>query len=245
MDELRAKNPNVILLAEVRQRDAHLHTQYPEDWPYWVRGENGNLVESSGYAGIYLIDTTDPKVQDIIVQQAVAIAKCGLYDGIFFDWLLEDGGSLRDFSVHPAPFLRPPEAEREARLAILQRIRQAVPDDFLILCNQTRTKLKLSAPYVNGAFMETFQDYEGGYTYSGLAEIESTLLWSENNLREPQINCLEGWGIPTEPPDSPINQRWMRVFTTMSLTLSDGFILYNDGRKIYGEYDHQHWWYDF
>ena len=69
----------------------------------------------------------------------------------------------------------------------------------------------------------------GGYSHDGLKEIESTLSWLEENLRSPQINCLEGWGIPAEPPDSPENQRWMRVITTLSLTHSDGYVMYNTG----------------
>ena len=92
---------------------------------------------------------------------------------------------------------------------------------------------------INGSFMETGRDYEGGYTLEGLKYIENTLLWLEQNTREPRINCLEGWGVPTEPPDSPTNKRWMRVFTTMSLTLSDGYVLYGM------EDSHRHIWYDF
>ena len=64
--------------------------------------------------------------------------------------------------------------------------------------------------------METLRDYDGGYRHDGLIEIESTLLWAEEHLQAPQINCLEGWGVPTQSPDSPTNRRWMRVFTTMS-----------------------------
>ena len=65
--------------------------------------------------------------------------------------------------------------------------------------------------------METNRDNDSGYTYKSLFDIESTLLWSrEENLREPQINGLEGWGIESEPLDSPRNKKWMRVFTTMS-----------------------------
>ena len=65
---------------------------------------------------------------------------------------------------------------------------------------------------------------------------------SEQNLRAPRINCLEGWGIPTEAPDSPDNRRRMRVFTTMSLTHSDGYVVYNTGG---GEAGHGHFWYPF
>lgn len=42
-----------------------------------------------------------------------------------------------------------------------------------------------------------------------------------------------------EPPDSPDNRRWMRVFTTMSLTLSNGYAMYNTGSN------HEHLWYPF
>ena len=100
-----------------------------------------------------------------------------------------------------------------------------------------------------------FGDNPGGYTHGGLAEIESTLTWSEENFRHPQINCLEGEGIPTEPPDSPNNRRWMRVFTTMSLTHSDGYVMYNTGTGALPNPDpdaiypwgpeHEHFWYPF
>ena len=87
--------------------------------------------------------------------------------------------------------------------------------------------------------METLRDNEGGYTLEGLKEIEDTLIWSEENLREPQINCLLGFDMPTEPLDSSNNSRWMRVFTTMSLTLSNGYVLYGK------ETSHRRIWYDF
>ena len=244
-DALLALNPNMIFLAAIRHRDAQVDNHYPEDWPYWLRDDEGNPIRHHFHPNVYLMDITLLEVQDIIVEQAISVDKCGLFDGIFFDQWSEDGGSLRDFSVDPAPLLRPPEAERGAQLAILQRIRANVPNDFLILCNRRRAKLRLSAPYVNGAFMETFQDYPGGYTYDGLIEIESTLLWSENNLQEPQINFLEGWGIASEPPDSPANKRWMRVFTTMSLTHSDGYVLYNVGERRAPGLEHAHYWYNF
>lgn len=245
--EQLARNPNMIVLASIRQRDSALNHPYPDDWAYWLRDENGNRVANHESSTTFLIDTTHPAVQDAIVEQAIAAAQCGLYDGIFFDWWHEEGRSLGDYSQRPIKLYRTPEAEREARLSILRRIRQAVPDDFLILCNRNRRKSPISAPYINGAFMETFQDYEGGYTYGGLIEIENALIWNETNLREPQINCLEGWGIAAEPPDSPANKRWMRVFTTMSLTLSDGYVLYNDSLQIReGKgIEHEHWWYDF
>ena len=236
-DELLARNPNMLFLVEIRQRSAHVPGQYPDDWFGWLRDENRNPVQVS--EGTYLIDFRLPEVQDIIVEQAIAVSKCGLYDGIMFDWWSEGGGTL--YSGDPPIFYSTEAEEREARIAILQRIRQAVPDDFLILCNNNRRKLPLSAPYINGNFMETFY-FRAGYTLDDIIEIETNLIWLEENLREPQINCLKGQGIPTESPDSPNNRQWMRLFTTMSLTLSDGYALYVTGIR---KQHLIHFWYPF
>ena len=130
--------------------------------------------------------------------------------------------------------------EENISLSIAQRIREAVPEDFLILVNSNWDKIPLAAPYINGGFMETFRDGYEVYQNKTLAEIEDALLWFEENVREPRINCLRGEGIPTEPPDSPTNLRFMRLFTTMSLTLSDGYALYTTG-----VYYQQHFWYPF
>ena len=244
-EELLAKNPNMLFLGEIRQRDT---SHYPEDWHGWLRDESDNRVqdwhESSGreQPDNYLIDFRLPEVQDIIVEQAISVSKCGLYDGIFFDWWSENGGTLTNYQHPNGPkHYSTPEEERQARLTILQRIRANVPHDFLILCNSNRRKLPLSAPYINGNFMETFHR-EGYYTRDDIIEIETNLIWLEKHLRGPQINCLRGQGIPTEPPDSPNNRRWMRVFTTMSLTLSDGYALYVTG--IHEQYQ-SHIWYPF
>ena len=228
-------NPNMVFLAELRMRDAFPNEYYHEDYPYWLRDEAGDRVE--GWPGTFLLDFTHPGQQEIIVQQALAVAQCGLYDGIFLDWWNEDYPVLSDDWSKSG--YRGNEAEQRARDTIIQRIRAGVGDDFLIIVNANRRKIPRTAPYINGTFMETLRDHDRGYTHDGLAEIESTLLWAEENLREPRVNCLEGWGIKGEPSDSPSNRKWMRVFTAMSLTHSDGYVLYNDGIQ------HEHYWYDF
>ena len=183
-----------------------------------------------------ITDFTQPGMQDIIVQQAIAVAQCGLFDGIYFDWFHEH------LDVLPSYYSL--EEEIRAKDNIFKRIRAAVPDNLLVLIGTNRAKIPRKAWGTNGTFMETLRDNQWNsdpepYTHDGLKQIEDTLLWAEENFREPQINCVEGWGIPTEPPDSPNNKRWMRLFTTMSLTLSDGYVLY-------GMWDsHQHIWYDF
>ena len=228
-------NPNMVFLAELRMRDAFPNKYYHEDYPYWLRNEAGDRVE--GWPGTFLLDFTHPGQQDIIVQQALAVAQCGLYDGIFLDWWDEGQPVLRGNWSKGG--YRENETEQRARDTIIQRIRAGVGNDFLIIVNANRRKIPRTGPYINGTFMETLRDHDGGYTHDGLADIESTLLWAEENLREPRVNCLEGWGIKDEPPDSPANLRFMRIFTTMSLTHSNGYVLYNDGIQ------HNHYWYDF
>ncbi len=237
-DSLFSLNPNMIFLAEVRVRDVGIG-YYPEDFPYWLRDENGNPVKSPS-GNVVLTDFTQPGMQDIVVGYAVAVAECGLFDGIFFDWFAEWGTVLHGYYSY--------EEEQRAKDKILQRIRAQVRDDFLIIINTNRTKIPRRAWGINGTFMETLRDNQwdlsiaDSYTHTSLIEIEDTLLWVEEHLREPQVNCLEGWGIPTEPPDSPNNRRWMRVFTTMSLIHSNGYVLYNNGTV---NPEHRHIWYDF
>ncbi len=232
---LRNQNPNMIFLVGLPYYGADPY-MYPEDWPYWLRDASGNRINDPGYAEL-LIDFTHPEVQDLAVEQAIAVTECGLYDGIVLDWWNERISILHDRTGLDIDAT----TEINAKLSILKRIREAVGDEFFILVNTTRWKVPRSAPYANGSFMETEWDPNiGFYTRERLIQIEDTLLWSEENFRGPQINCLSGKGIGTEKPDSATNRRWMRVFTTMSLTHSDGYVLYNDGIK-----NHQHYWYDF
>ena len=263
-DALLEMNPNMIFILQQPMRDADPDSPfykavYDDDFP-WIRDTAGNRVPGGGdeYTSS-LIDFTHPDVQDIMVQQAIAVARCGLYDGIFLDYWREDWNVLDGYRTY--------EEEQRARNTIIQRIRVAVGNDFLIVVNPNRNKLTRAAPYINGLFMETVRDHDGGYTRAGLIEIESTLFWAEENLRSPQINSLEGWGVETEPPDSSTNLRWMRVFTTMGLTHSDGYVLYITGirhpihehnwnvfeithkeehdRGIEHNHHHDHYWYDF
>ena len=232
-DTLLSLNPSMIFIRGIFMRDG-LPNRFPEDWPYWIRDVAGNRVSSADDYSGYLVDFTHPEVQDMIVQQAVAVSKCGLYDGIFLDWWAEDWNVLKGYRTY--------DEEQRARDAIIQRVREVAGDDFLIIVNSNRRKPLRAGPHINGLFMETLRDHESGYTHDGLIEIESTLLWAEENLREPQINGLEGWGIEAESPDSPTNRRWMRVFTTMGLTHSDGYVLYITGIR---SPDHVHDWSTF
>ena len=232
-DALLAFNPNAVLLVPVIYYSGLSAHGYPEDGvlqDLWLRDKNGNrIVDNWGDA---LLDFTLPETQKWAIDQAKAIAACGLFDGIFLDhW--SEGRRLRE--------LRSLESEHIARDNILQSIRAVVDEDFLIMVNTNEDKIPRWAEYVNGTFMETKatqkipwgeitdvekQFHSLGYSREDLHKIEETLIWSENHFREPRINSLLGFGIDAEPPDSPRNQQWMRVFTTLSLTHSDGYVEY-------------------
>ena len=259
-DALLAVNPNMIFIHGISFR-AEFPEMLPEDWQHWIRDENGQRVRvASDYYTAYLIDFTHSDVQEMIVEKALAVRNCGLYDGIFFDWWNESASILNGYRSY--------ESVLHAREIVIRRVREAVGEDFLILVNPNRSKPLRSAPYINGLFMESGRDTPHGYTYAGLQEIEDTLLWAEENLRHPQVNILEGWGVivpsdetlalPTADnkpvewsrvvytrPDHQENIRWARLFTAMSLIFSDGYISFYNGYFDDERVDAGNYYYDF
>ena len=245
-------NPNLIVLFPVSYRSYFSDKVLPPGSDLWLTDSNGEIIRSS--AGSPQLNFLKPEVQDLIAKRIVAVERCGLYDGVFLDQFANHGvfGAHRDLASE--------EEIIQAILNIFRSVREQTRDDFLIIINANRSKATRYTEYVNGTFMETGSDnaylagLPGGYTHEGLIQIESTLSWSDENFRSPQTNCLEGWGIPAEPPDSPENQRWMRVITTLSLTHSDGYVMYNTGWGAVAVCPecpypwgpgHEHIWYDF
>ena len=216
--QLQDLNPGFMFLAEFHYYAAHPSDIYSEDWQYWLRDEAGNRVPDQGW-GEMLIDYTLPGAEDHFVQMAVSVAKCGIFDGIFMDAWSEDEAEIPgvDTAAHLYHGNRV-----EALVSLVKRIREAVGDDFLIIVNTRTEKIPRSAPYVNGAFIET---WDAVYPRERLIEIENALSWHEENLRYPQINALEIEINPSEPWDSPANRQLARATTTLSLTHSNGYIM--------------------
>ena len=238
-DSLLALNPNIIFLRHIIIHGVS-PSEFPPDSDFLLRDDKGEIVYSE-IINSAMINLMNPKVQDHFIERIVNIAGCGLYDGIMIDGFAWNATGFVGRDIFP----HTDEDIIAATTRILRRARNRVREDFLILVNAGRSKPTAYAEYIDGSFMELGRDHPEGYTYRELIEIEDILLWNEENLRSPRINCLEGEGIGTEPPDSPENQRWMRLFTTMGLTHSDGYVLYNTGKRNYGGPDHEHIWYDF
>ena len=161
-----------------------------------------------------------PKFQQLIIDRVAAVADCGFFDGVLFDsW---DETHFFFQSLHNTAT---EEEVIEAHITILKGIRERVREDFLILINRNRRKSPRYAEWINGVYMETHRDRQDGYSYERLREMEEALSWNEKHLREPRINVVHGTGVD-QPIDSPDNLRWMRVFTTLSLTHSDGYSMF-------------------
>ena len=240
IEKIRTLNPNIILLLGMWR-----HTTYgwsfPEDSPYWLRDENGNRV-SDGSGIAYFMDFTKDVTIDWIVNQAIAVSQCGLFDGIIFDSWKDYGTVLIDRSTNPGTVLRGLEAEQNARDEILRRIRLEVDEDFIIIGNGNRKANKRTAWACNGTSMECGKDYPGGMTHAGLIEIETTLLWASENMREPRINFVHfGHGVPGEPHDGLLNSKMMRTGTAMTLTHSNGFFNMQYGPDRPGMHWHEFW----
>ena len=236
-------NPNMLFLVEIRIHNHQLSDAYPPDSDFWLRDKNGEIVfrRNPNAVGVseYYIDFLKPHVQDKLIERIVAITGCGLFDGIMIDGFAHNATGF----VGRGYYNVTDEEIVNATTRILSEVRSQVRDDFLILVNAGMSKATTYTEYVNGSFMETGEDNPNERPHQWYANVEDDLLWNEENLREPRINCLEGWGIGTEPADSPDNQKWMRVFTTMSLTHSDGYVIYKSGQGHFGGPDHI--WYDF
>jgi|GEM_PF-635902 len=237
---------------------------FPPDSPFWIRDAVGEPVPAFGndnnLDGVIeleeidtaLLDFRNPDLIELVAQKALALEQTGVVDGVFLDWWAEHNRTAASY-IDWSTFYMTAEEEIEARLAILRRIRELVSDDFLILGNTNQLTAPRSAPYMNGMYMEAVKaDRFGGYTVSELETIEESLYWGSENLKEPRINCLEGWRVVHDygeddddaliaERDSAENKQWMRLITTLTLTHSDGHVLFA-GNPISS---HAHNWYDF
>jgi hypothetical protein len=163
--ELLRLNPHVVLLAEIRYRDAH-PSYLPAGHPWWRR-KDGKPVPGWGEGGYLQLDFGNPAFREHVARQAKTAVESGVVDGVMLDWWRDD----------------------DDRLALLEAVRNAVGPDALLLVNANDRQVPRSAPYVNGLFMECYRSK----TAQDWRRIAATLAWAEAHLREPRVNCLETW----------------------------------------------------
>jgi hypothetical protein len=221
--KLLEKNPNMVLLFEVRWRDAP-STFLPEDSPWWKRNDKGEIIKGwlGGWVPFYLLNYDNEEFQDNVARQAKIALESGVYDGIMLDW-----------SGHEQ---------------ITRKIRKAIGNEGLIIVNlhDDIEDAKKFKDVINGSFMELNPRDGSTNTAAGGKEernlrnwdnIREALLWFEKEFQEPRINCLEVWG------DRKDLAR-MRATTTLGLTHSNGYVLYADPNPLPTP-DHYHDWYPF
>ena len=221
--KLLEKNPNMVLLFEVRWRDAP-STFLPEDSPWWKRNDKGEIIKGwlGGWVPFYMLNYDNEEFQDNVARQAKIALESGVYDGIMLDW-----------SGHEQ---------------ITRKIRKAIGNEGLIIVNlhDDIEDAKKFKDVINGSFMELNPRDGSTNTAAGGKEernlrnwdnIREALLWFEKEFQEPRINCLEVWG------DRKDLAR-MRATTTLGLTHSNGYVLYADPNPLPTP-DHYHDWYPF
>ena len=236
-------NPDTIAIKSILIHERFTEKAFPLDSPFWLRDGNGEIARN--HFEMPLTNFFVPELQKLIVDRILAIERCGAYDGVFLDGFAHNGTGFVGRHLYDVT----DEEIMQVWENIFEAVRARTRDDFLILINANDTKPTRYAKYVNGVFMETFKDHPGGYTRDWVRKLEDVLTWAENNLREPHINCLQGEGMSIEPPDGPNNLRWMRMFTTLSLTHSNGYVLFTDGKRDLAVALEipllAHLWYDF
>ena len=207
-------NPTMVFLHGLSAIWSTLDT-FPEDYPHWLRDENGEIVVKWGMYG--LMDLADTGWQQRMIDIAATIDRCGLYDGIFIDGWSEYHSERRG------------RGQLAGQVAILKGIRERVRGNFLIMVNTNDWQAPASAPYINGLFMESGFPEKRTTPEAierGLVKVENTLRWAEETLLEPRIIGLEGSDYRHESPHTPRNMRWMRATTTLGLTFSDGYVAF-------------------
>ena len=214
------KNPNMLFIPAIAVH-GYQDDELPPDTDFLLRDADGQIViDDYRPWDVWIPDILNPKFQQLVIDRVVAVADCGFFDGVLFDsW---DETHFFFQSLHNTAT---EEEVIEGHITILKGIRERVRDDFLILVNRNRRKSPRYAEWINGIYMETHRDRQDGYSYERLREMEEALSWNEKHLREPRINVVHGTGVD-QPIDSPDNLRWMRVFTTLSLTHSDGYSMF-------------------
>ena len=234
------RNPNRLSLPEIR---LHNHVEldaFGKDSDFWLRDADGEIIKNNVPWDEYTIDILNIEVQQLLIDRVVGLAECGLFDGVLFDAF----APYHEW-MYNTYFNIEPEVVRSAYITILKGIRSRVRDDFLILVNRNLHKSPRYAAWINGSYMETNFDRIEDFTRERFREIEAVLLWNEEHLREPRINVLQGGSMKDQPFDSHENQRWMRFFTTLSLTHSDGYVAFGVSEIVNGNTEDVHIWYDF
>lgn len=159
-------NPNIILIAEIRYRDAW-RGFLPADHRWWRRDKDGKPTQGWAEGKFIQLDFDNPEFREHVAQRAKAVIETGVVDGVLLDWWNDD----------------------DSRLELVKLVRKAIGDEHLLIANANDRMTPRTAPYINGYFMECYRSK----TPKDWQRIAETLKWAEQNLRPPRVNCVETW----------------------------------------------------
>lgn len=164
--DLLRRNPNLVLLLEIRYRDAH-RSFLPVGHEWWRHDGQDRIVPGWEEGGYLQLDFANPQFREHVAKQARAAVSSGVVDGVMLDWWRDDVD----------------------RLALVKTIRSHIGDEALILVNANDVPTPQTAAFINGCFMECYRTR----TAEDWKRIAETMMWAEKSLRPPRINCLETW----------------------------------------------------
>jgi len=164
--KLLGRNPHLILLAEIRYRDAP-RGFLPEDAVWWKRDAYGQFLMGWAEGGYRLLDVANASWQAQVATRAKAVLDTGVFDGVMLDWWNDD----------------------EPHVALIRRVREAIGAEALILVNSNDRTIPKTSSEINGLYMECYRSA----TPKDWQRISETLRWAETNLRTPRVNCIETW----------------------------------------------------
>ena len=188
----------------------------------------------------------DHDFQDFIVNVAVNLNKKYNSDGVFLDWWHDDHQPTVSFSK---------EQVRNARINLVKKLKFSLGNEKIILANVNWRFDKETVGYLNGINLELGKaPYPGGegrlYTPSEIKKIEQLLTFYEKNLRPPKLIAPIFMRKTTSMTDvdrnSKENRRMAKLLTAMvTVTTSNGYILYADNTLDSTIEDYAHIKYDF
>jgi hypothetical protein len=205
---------------------------------------------NSEYGATKVINFEHPDWPELLALKAVNFKNAG-FDGLMLDWWHDGAGNGRS-----------EERVLAARLAIIQALREAAGEDFILLGNNNWGVDDPTAPYLSGVFLELWKPNPSkGYalTYTdenqeewdpSIERMEDLLLYWDANLAWPKVIAFEPWKITQDDyiadRYTDENYRYAKLFAAMGVVIPEnGYILYADNNDDWEGGDHQHAYYDF
>jgi len=222
---IQALNPHFIALASISYRNVR-GDWLPEDSPFWLRDAAGERVHtgSAMRGNQFFLDYRKPETQAAIAAHCKALIATGVFDGCMFDWWNEN---LADDPIDP---------NGEFRTQLIAKVRAAVGESAILVGNTNQNRPTKSGRYLNGLFMEGF----GAPYFLSWRTAAADFAWAATHLHKPTFTLLEGRPTAAQPRGDLAR---IREVTTLSLTMSNGYVLYADRNP--GNIDLTQDWYPF